>query len=66
MQLAVSQLRRLNAAEDPLATQEWIVKDDLDRAHAVGGSPGDDTAATDKLGQLRAQTGIQGDARTAQ
>jgi hypothetical protein len=59
VQLAVSQLRRLNAAEDPLATQEWIVKDDFDRAHTLGGSPGDHTAATDKLGQLRAQAGIQ-------
>jgi hypothetical protein len=59
VQLAVSQLRRLNAAEDPLATREWVVKDDFDRAHALGSSPGDHTAATDKLGQLRAQAGIQ-------
>jgi hypothetical protein len=55
----VSQLRRLNAAEDPLTTQERVVKDELDRAHALGGAPSDHTAATDELGQFHTQAGIQ-------
>ena len=59
MQLAVAPLRRPDAADDPLKTKVGVIEDELDRFHALGGSPRDRAAATDKLGQLPAQHGLQ-------
>jgi hypothetical protein len=59
VQGTVSQLRRLDGADDPLTTRGVVVNDDLDWLHALGCSPGDCATATDKLGQLREQSGVQ-------
>jgi hypothetical protein len=42
-----------------VATQAGVVEDDLDRLHALGGAPSDRPTATDKLGELRSQRGVQ-------
>jgi hypothetical protein len=36
-----------------------VIEDDLDRVHALRGSPGDGATATDELGELCAQRGVQ-------
>jgi hypothetical protein len=59
LQVAASSLRRLDPAGDPLKAPERVVEDDLDRVHALGGALRASAAATDKLGQLRAQPGLQ-------
>ncbi len=59
MQVAVSHRRRLDPADDPLEPEVGVVEDDLDRPHAFGSSPGDCPTATDKLGQVRPQRGLQ-------
>jgi hypothetical protein len=59
VQVAVAALGRLDPSDDPLQTSVWVIEDDLDRLHALGGAPGDHAAAPDKLDQLRAQRGMQ-------
>jgi hypothetical protein len=59
VQLAVAALRRLHPADDPLQAPIWVIEDDLDRLHALGGAPGGHAAAPDKRCQLRAQRGMQ-------
>jgi hypothetical protein len=57
---AVSALRRLDPTAEPLTTQAGIVEHDLDRLHALGGSPGGGATAVDKLGEFGAQRRLQG------
>lgn len=52
VQIAVAALRRLDPADDPLKTPAGVIEDELDRLHALGGSPGNRAAAADKLGAL--------------
>jgi hypothetical protein len=59
VQVAVSHLRRLDPADDPLEAKVGVVEDDLDRLHAFGSSPSDRPTPTDKLGQVRPQCGLQ-------
>jgi hypothetical protein len=59
VQLAAASLRWLDAAGDALKTQAWVMKDDLDRIHALGGAPRARTAATNELCEFRAQAGMQ-------
>jgi hypothetical protein len=59
VQVAVAALRRLDPTDDPLQASVWVIKDDLNRLHALGGPPGDHTAAADKLDQLAAQRRMQ-------
>jgi len=59
VQVAVAALGRLDPADDPLQTSIWVIEDDLDRLHALGGALGDHAAAADKRCQLRAQGGMQ-------
>jgi hypothetical protein len=59
LQIAVALLWRLDQAPDPLKASERVVKDDLDRLHALGGTPRDCTTTTHKLSELRAQPRLQ-------
>jgi hypothetical protein len=59
VQVAVAPLRWLNPADDPLKTCAGVIKDDLDRIHALGGASCACTTTPDKLAEFRAQTGMQ-------
>lgn len=59
MQVSVSQLGRLDPADDSLQTKARVFEDDLDGLQAFGGSPRDRSAAVDKLRQVRTQRGMQ-------
>ena len=50
--------RRLNPAHDPLEASASVIEYELDRIHAPGGPAGGRAAATDELGELRAQRGM--------
>jgi len=56
---AVSSLWDLDPGGEPLKPQAGVVEHDLDRIHALGGSPGGGSAAADKLGEFRAQHRLQ-------
>jgi hypothetical protein len=52
---AEAYLRRLDPPDDPLAPVRWIVDDDCNRLHALGGTPSGRASALRKLGKLGAQ-----------
>jgi hypothetical protein len=52
-------MRRLKPTGDPQETYAWVVEDEFDRVHALGGATGGRAAETDKLGEFRAQRRMQ-------
>jgi len=59
MQIVMSPLGRLEPAGEPLETCLWVVEDEVDRVHELGGATGGRAAVTDKLSEFRAQCGMQ-------
>ena len=59
MQIAVSPLRRLEPANGPLETPVWVIEDEFDWRHPLGGSPGGRSAVADKRGKFPAQRWMQ-------
>lgn len=55
----MSLLRRLKPAAEPLKTAVRIDEDEFDRRHTLGDPPGGRAPATDKIGEVCAQGGMQ-------